>query len=182
MCYPGLPWPWSRKYEASKLPSMFASFLYLKVRVTGSVDDHASWFSECSLDSSHNPLRRGMSWKPYSRISPREMKSCHTVTVIFMHGHAQLFRRRWHARVNFVAINYPINSPNGTHGDVKKNERRLPWHSYGRWCPAIYPCSTTWQRSQCLFSTTLVISGKGWGASATSRKAAEYYQTQIRHT
>ena len=57
---------------------------------------------------------------------------------------------------------------------MKMNERHLPCHSYGRWwCPAVYPCSKTWQWSQCLFSTTFRIAGKGWGASGTSFKAAE---------
>jgi len=75
----------------------------------------------------------------------------------------------WGRRVNLVAVSYsdpvflsyscllpplnltfvdtsPINSPNGSHGDMKMNERHLPWHLYGRWwCPAIYPCSTTWK-------------------------------------
>ena len=38
---------------------------------------------------------------------------------------------------------------------------------------AIYSCSTIWQWSQCLVSTTLGIAGRGWRASATSCKAAE---------
>jgi len=82
----------------------------------------------------------------------------------------------WGRRVNLVAVSYsdqvflsyscllpplnlifedtsPINSPNSTHGDMKMNERHFPWRSYGRWwCPAIYPCSTTWKsKRECCF-------------------------------
>jgi len=52
-------------------------------------------------------------------------KSCHTVTVIFMSNadmHASISLQLITASIDTT----PINSPNGTHGDMKKNERHLP--------------------------------------------------------
>ena len=123
-----------------------------------------SWEWSAAVD-----MRKEM--KDFWVCPPRESR--HPVTVMSMsNGHAQSFWK-WHAcsaanefaeddastslqlatvtqslpplNLTFVDTS-PINSPNSTHGDMKMNERHLPWHLYGRWwCPAIYPCSTTWK-------------------------------------
>ena len=102
------------------------------------------------------PLR-----KRYAQIFERaNVLVCHSVTVTFMSN--------CHAQSPLPAVLQCDLD------DVKMNELHLPWHSYGRWrCPAIYPCSTIWQWSQCLASTTFRISGEGWEASAISCKATE---------
>ena len=119
-------------------------------------------------------------------IRPREMKTCHTVTIIFT---GQSFRRRWHARVDFVAVSYSLNR----HESYQLSQ----WHSWrheDEWTASAMTLIWKMVMSSCLplLNSLTVISVSFFHRAQDHRQgmgsighlfqsSRERCQTQIRH-
>ena len=110
-------------WDGKKLPSTFADHTWKwSHRTHGWLcfvkDLKGKSFHKCSADSSYMPLRSDMSSLEWStaRGSREELSHCDS------HIYEQRLRRRWHARVNLVAVNYSLNR----HDSFQLSQ----WHSW----------------------------------------------------
>ena len=133
---------WSRKHEASKLLSMFADYISKRESQDPLMIMLGGWMNAAqTVATTHsegvwgpeNPRAGCARWRAVTLWQSYLDADMHTSTSLQL--------------ITASIDTTPINSPNGTHGDMKNNERRLPWHSYRWWCPAIYHCSKKWSTS-----------------------------------